>query len=1615
MIGRTKKADSYLACRLKRNVMEEDTNKFDQADVSVTRGSYTANLLGNIRGHLAGLQGYDIMALELIQNADDAKAHSVAFNITDDALEIWNSGAFTYCGEMTPACRLMQEDSYSCDFHRIAEVGSGGKLAKSENIGRFGIGFVSAYQVTDHPEIHSSGIKLQLIPEEAQYECSNIPLETGTKFVLPWATDPHSIGRKAIGATPVRTKDIDQLQLELLAVLRRSLLFLRHIETAEVRQNGKLLLRCELNRSEDSSLTIAYSPENSIERWHIIRGDAEQEAERLAEEYDLLKSLNRSSKFAIALNLDPDYLDKGLLYAFLPSEQNTGLSLHINADFFPEADRKALIFSGNQHARYWNEMLISAVAAELARNPESLGRLIGEEALWRIIHQAFQITSRDSDYPACFGSFWEQFNDTVPACKVAIDTNGKLHVPGKIFLPSSTRFSDGQLAALSRLGVDVVSEKLSPYRNTLSKIGVPTLRLDPLVEILIESLRNITGESCRTTEEMLKQFWIPLWSIIEELVPASFIKNRSVDRLKTLRFLVTEDFYTVSAADAYQCSRRIDARLAARLFPKMSICSRHVADHPHISRLVADLDLQAVTNHLSKQISRHGLEYCINIEADALKDLYAFFPEIDSLGYSPNQVYTALSNLPIWSSSQGLIKASSALLPGNFEDPTGKGALLNTSALTAAAKQFISEKLGVKTQSISAFIETVLPSFFDSSGPLDEGRYSILIRELSNHPELLDHANAVKTLRSLPILPTQGGGWSRPATVYARTEKLENVLGNVDHLWLDFSKLPVAQSVKSFVDALGVLHSPAPIHLVQRLKKLAEAHRPDEAIKKLSAEAFYTLCEVVPGQAGTEPLFEALSKLKAARCLPAKNDEENWYYPDDLYTPFRSEGFESQVHILDFRNPNRLNNELLQDIGVKLKVSTDIVVSHLQHCMESGIPPHETCYRILSERAKDDSEVTKLRGTPCIYVEQLQAFVKPSKIYWSQQQLGRFAYRVPANLEHFTNFFDVVGVKDSPDVDELVEILLEIITEFFVQSKPLIGADRAVYQSCLHHLAEAFTQGNLEQYNLIQLQKAPCILNFDDYFAHPTEVLLHDSEWLSKFFDGNIDTTLCKLDPELWVFADALGVKRLSRACYLKLDKIVGEKLPEQEVSKTLGNRARVIRRLFHDKPRTVQERITPTFFGLNVYSTDNIFLQAIAVIDSREIHAPLCTANAFFDQTAEELLVTRPVSDASWAPLLTSLLLHLMPDESGSVISNLTLNLYSLLNMSPEVADSHLTSCGIPQLPEDEEAERYDLGTQELSELGHNTSTESEPREGSLDDLSDEQAYDSLISSNDEPTKTEQDSDNASVGAAAHFDNDRNSIIRESGNTTGFTPPSPAQDTQDGPNWGRKPKRRSKHKEQWDKRLLSYVRMNDPSDIDASDTGDANEHNLGVEVIARQAACDFEKRRGRVPTQMPQTHPGYDIESLDEETGESRMIEVKGVNGEWNQTGVGLSGLQFDYSKRYSDAYWLYVVEFVADSDNIRVHPIQNPASQVTSFMFDGNWRAAAIEEVEDPTAGFVSGARIQHETLGIGEIIEVKKRGVVKMLTVQFEDKPQLTKNVPINVHQMQILEPEDGDDHS
>jgi hypothetical protein len=728
------------------------------------------------------------MALELIQNADDAKAEEIIFDITNEGLFITNSAQFTYCGDLhTRPCGFIQSKNYSCDYHRIADVGSGGKLSRGENIGRFGIGFVSTYQITDHPQIRSAGIKLTLHPEEGQWFIESFDQSVNTSFFLPWATDPNTEARLALGVSHVSATHIDQLTEDFIKVLRKSLLFLRHVRKAEVRRDGKLLLGCDLDRSNGSDLIVSFRPSGEPEHWHILRADASAYAAELYATHPRLELLERSTKISIGLRINPEPLTEGLLYAFLPTEQSTGLPLHINADFFPESDRKAVIFAGHQHEQAWNEMLIDAAAAELARDPENLLRMLGDVQLWQILGRAYDL-SRPSNHPTCFKRFWEHLKTTAPQARIALAQDRSVQCPSGVFFPDKA-LNAFQVKALQEIGGKVVVEELRPYRTAINQLGAPILTLERLVNLLERVMAQQVPGEMQVEEQRLEDFYRPLWSMINDLLPETGSQNSgtnpSVQRLLTIPFAVTEDLFAVTINQTYLAPASLDAGRIATLLPTLAIASHHLREFPKITRLIRHLELGSVVSHINSMCASEPVEDIIGVERQELRDLYMLFSDLDRQGNVDKTVYQTLRDLPIWLSSRGLIKATQALLPGNFNDPTGQADLLETSILTDSARDFVSAKLGVQTQTIEAFVQTVLPRFFNEDGPLEEQKYSQLITELANHTALVNDESTHRLLGSLPIVPTQDGKWSCPTNTYRRTDDLVKVLGNALHLWLD--------------------------------------------------------------------------------------------------------------------------------------------------------------------------------------------------------------------------------------------------------------------------------------------------------------------------------------------------------------------------------------------------------------------------------------------------------------------------------------------------------------------------------------------------------------------------------------------------------------------------------------------------------------------------------------------------------------------------------------------------------------------------------------------------------------------------------------------------------------
>ncbi|MGO9781774.1 MAG: sacsin N-terminal ATP-binding-like domain-containing protein [Streptosporangiaceae bacterium] len=145
---------------------------------------------------------------ELIQNAEDAGATELTFELFADRLEVRHDGRpFT-----------------EADVRGVCGVGQSGKSGDFTQIGQFGIGFKSVYAYTRSPHIHSGGehfrIETYVRPYPAERRRGD---PAGTAFVFPFDHD-------AVPA-PVAVREISAA---LNGIEPATLLFLRHITRLRV-------------------------------------------------------------------------------------------------------------------------------------------------------------------------------------------------------------------------------------------------------------------------------------------------------------------------------------------------------------------------------------------------------------------------------------------------------------------------------------------------------------------------------------------------------------------------------------------------------------------------------------------------------------------------------------------------------------------------------------------------------------------------------------------------------------------------------------------------------------------------------------------------------------------------------------------------------------------------------------------------------------------------------------------------------------------------------------------------------------------------------------------------------------------------------------------------------------------------------------------------------------------------------------------------------------------------------------------------------------------------------------------------------------------------------------
>jgi len=170
---------------------------------------------------------------ELIQNAEDATATELRFELLADRLEVWHDGRpFT-----------------EADVRGICGVANSEKAGDLTKIGKFGIGFKSVYAYTRSPHVYSGDESFRIesyvrpvAVDPAPQPAGQLTGETGTRFVFPFDLD-----------TVPAELSVTEIGQALAALAPDTLLFLRHIARI---QAGPVLAAGLVERTESTGTDL---------------------------------------------------------------------------------------------------------------------------------------------------------------------------------------------------------------------------------------------------------------------------------------------------------------------------------------------------------------------------------------------------------------------------------------------------------------------------------------------------------------------------------------------------------------------------------------------------------------------------------------------------------------------------------------------------------------------------------------------------------------------------------------------------------------------------------------------------------------------------------------------------------------------------------------------------------------------------------------------------------------------------------------------------------------------------------------------------------------------------------------------------------------------------------------------------------------------------------------------------------------------------------------------------------------------------------------------------------------------------------------------------------------
>jgi len=273
---------------------------------------------------LAGLEAYVSESynsrsfIELLQNADDAKATKFYVKRSGDYLFVANNGRSFNIKDLESLCR-------SASSNKV----------RGTTIGYRGIGFKSV--VSFAKEIHlisgdfqitfSKELSKQIVPQANKVPLIRIPHELDKSIRIELAGEIKEIQDEGFNTIFIFSGVLaNQIDEEYTSFANTTLLFLNSIQVIKIHLSKKITANIALIEENEKGRILRVSTTDAVSNWFVCSNST----------CSIAFSMNKAKVERLPKS-------EAIIHAFLPTEDSCGLGVVVNGDFSTDPSRRHLI------------------------------------------------------------------------------------------------------------------------------------------------------------------------------------------------------------------------------------------------------------------------------------------------------------------------------------------------------------------------------------------------------------------------------------------------------------------------------------------------------------------------------------------------------------------------------------------------------------------------------------------------------------------------------------------------------------------------------------------------------------------------------------------------------------------------------------------------------------------------------------------------------------------------------------------------------------------------------------------------------------------------------------------------------------------------------------------------------------------------------------------------------------------------------------------------------------------------------------------------------------------------------------------------------------------------